>query len=114
MIKALFAAIDCKDVDRFLAFISPKCLFRFGNQPFVTGSQNIREYICNFFASIDTLQHEIVNHVEIPGGVVCHGYVTYTRFDGSVLKVPFANIFKTESTGIVEYLIFADTSQLYS
>lgn len=114
MINELFEAIDCKDPERFSSFLSSDCIFRFANNPNVTGLKNIREYITGFFDSIDSLKHDIVDIWEIPGGITCHGFVSYTRKNGSVLTVPFANIFKTDSTGIVEYLIFANTSQLYT
>jgi len=66
-----------------------------------------------FFASIAALEHEIAERWEVPGGWVVHGVVSYTRQDGSVLTVPFAILLKTATAGITEYLIFADTSELY-
>jgi hypothetical protein len=39
--------------------------------------------------------------------------VTYTRHDGSTLRVPFANVFKVDAGLVAEYLIFVDVSRLY-
>lgn len=113
MIKQLFAAIDAKDSERFASFLSADCLFRFGNQASVAGRENIHAYVADFFDSIDSLKHLIVDLWPISGGWTCHGFVCYTRKNGTVLTVPFANVFKTDGSGIVEYLIFADTSELY-
>ncbi|UCB54900.1 MAG: nuclear transport factor 2 family protein [Thiotrichales bacterium] len=113
MISDLFAAIDGKDVKNFLTFLSSDCVFRFGNLPAVKGREEIRNFVTGFFDSIDSLSHEIEQSWDTPDGLVCHGRVSYTRKDGSVLTVPFANIFKLDNSGIAEYLVFADTSQLY-
>ena len=113
MIKELFNAIDNKDAGAFVAFLAPNCRFRFGNLPVVNGTEQIREFVAGFFDSIDSLSHTIHDSWDISGDVVCHGDVSYTRKDGSVLTVPFANVLKKNSSGIIEYLIFADTSRLY-
>ena len=114
MIHELFQAIDRKDAKEFSTFLSPDCVFIFGNLPEVTGSENITEFVEEFFLSIDGLSHTISEYWTIPEGLVCHGLVTYTRNDSSKLTVPFANIFKVDSHGIKEYLIFTDTSDLYN
>ena len=49
----------------------------------------------------------------VPGGAICHGTVHYVRHDKSGLSVPFSNIFKMDGGKVREYLIFADTSELY-
>lgn len=114
MIHALFAAIDARDPAAFSRFIDPDCVFRFGNQPAVSGRAAITEYVTGFFASIQALRHELVELIETPQASICHGFVTYTRHDGSTLRVPFCNVFKPGRAGIGEYLIFADNSTLYT
>lgn len=113
MITELFRSIDNKDLQGFIALLAPDCTFRFGNQPAVNGASAIEDYVSGFFGSIAALSHEIMDSWDVPGGVVCHGRVSYTRQDGSILTVPFANILKLSPAGIADYRIFADTSQLY-
>lgn len=110
----LFDAIDEKDTDSFLSFLGGQCVFRFGSLPSVSGRDDIGRFIDAFFDSIHSLKHEIEEYWSIPEGVVCHGTVTYTRHDQSVLSVPFANILKIEHGAIRDYRVFADTSQLSS
>lgn len=114
MLDALFKAIDAKDAEGFAAFLAPPCEFRFGNLPAVRGRDQVKEFVAGFLASIAALSHTIDAHWAVPGGLVCHGRVTYTRHDGSTLTVPFANVFGLSAEGIASYLIFADTSQLYA
>lgn len=114
MIKGLFKAIDEKNAVSFVNFIAPECTFRFGNGEPVRGRKNIERYVSGFFDSIEGLSHEINDAWDVTDGKVCHGFVTYTRKDRSQLSVPFSTVLKTGETGINEYLIFADISQLYS
>jgi len=113
-ISDVMASVDAMNVDDFVNFLDEGCCFRFGNLPAVAGIDAIRKFVGSFFDSIDSLQHDISDYWTITGGVVCHGTVSYTRHDKSVLTVPFSNIFKINDDKIFEYLIFADTSQLYS
>jgi hypothetical protein len=110
----IFASIDDKNIEKFSSFLSDDCSFRFGNFPAVHGIDGIGEFVGGFFDSIASLKHDIADIWTIPDGAVCHGSVSYIRHDNSVLSVPFSNIFKTSNDKVNEYLIFADTSQLYT
>lgn len=113
MLAALFDALDARDADRFVAFLAADCVFRFGNLPPVAGTAAIHRFVTDFFDSISALSHDIAASWPVRDGLVCHGSVTYTRRDGTLLTVPFANVLRTGAAGIGEYLVFADTSQLY-
>lgn len=110
----LFSSIDEKNVEKFSSFLSEGCSFRFGNMPAADGVDGISQFVGGFFDSIKSLKHDIIETWEVPGGAICHGMVTYTRHDDSTLSVPFSNIFKIDNGKIFDYLIFADTSQLYA
>ncbi|MCW9013881.1 MAG: nuclear transport factor 2 family protein [Gammaproteobacteria bacterium] len=112
-IKQLFAAIDNRDAKAFVKYISAAGTFRFGNMPPVAGRENIEKFVAGFFQSIEAVSHELIDIWEVPEGRVCHGLVSYTRKNGTMLTVPFANVLKGEQKNITEYLIFADTSGLY-
>jgi len=113
LINRLFKTIDSKDAKTFLTFLAPSCVFRFGNMAPVTGKHDIEISVNAFFESLDSLAHKVSDFWDIPDGIICHGQVSYTRKDGSVLTIPFANILKGKESNITEYLIFADTSRLY-
>lgn len=108
----LFASIDEKNIEKFSSFLLENCSFQFGNMPAVHGVDAINEFVGGFFSSIESLKHDLSDIWSVPGGVVCHGIVSYTRHDKSVLTVPFSNIFKIDDGKVCGYQIFADTSQL--
>ena len=72
--------------------------------------------VAGFFDSIAGVSHRVIDSWCVDGKLTCHGTVSYTRHDGSVLTVPFANIMtlRQGSGRASEYLIFADTSELYA
>ena len=112
-ITQMFDAIDRKDTSAFLNYLAPSCIFRFGNMPAAEGIDNIETTVAYFFESINALSHQLTDIWQVPEGIICHGTVSYTRHDNSVLTVPFSNILKGKENEISEYLIFADTSELY-
>ncbi|WP_455201157.1 nuclear transport factor 2 family protein [Kaarinaea lacus] len=113
-INQLFQSIDSKDSDAFLTFLAEDVFFRFGNAEPIHGKNNAGNVVRGFFESIKALQHDISETCSVDDSVICHGFVTYTKHDGSPLTVPFANIFKMEDEKIKEYLIYVDVSELYN
>jgi uncharacterized protein (TIGR02246 family) len=113
-VKKLFAAIDSKDADAFVGFLTEDAVFRFGNAAPVSGKAAIREMLVGFFTSIRALRHEVTDAWTLPDVVVAIGQVTYTRHDGSTLSVPFADVFKMQKGLTREYLIYVDASRLYA
>jgi uncharacterized protein (TIGR02246 family) len=113
-IEDLFAAIDAKDADRFVSFITEDGAFVFGNAPPATGRAAIRDVVAGFFASIRGLSHD-VRDVSIDGDRVwSRGIVTYVRHDASSLTVPFCNYFEMRDGGVHHYQIYVDASALYA
>ncbi|MGZ5130697.1 MAG: nuclear transport factor 2 family protein [Caldimonas sp.] len=111
---ALFASIDAKDSARFVSFLTEDAQFRFGNAPAAVGRDAIFAAVEGFFASIAACRHNVPNVWAVPGHVICQGEVTYTRHDGSVLTVPFVNVFTMAGERIRDYLIYIDASALYA
>lgn len=112
-IDRLFAAIDRKDTAAFLAFLSPDATFRFGNLDPVHGYPAIAQAVAQFFAALRGLSHRLEDRWLLDDAAVVTGMVTYTRHDGSELRVPFANVFRLHQGGISDYRIFADVSGLF-
>jgi ketosteroid isomerase-like protein len=110
----LFSVIDAGDTPRFLELLTEDCEFRFGNLPAVHGKQEIGAAVAALFASIAACRHEFAESWALPDRVICHGQVTYTRKDASLLTVPFANVLTLRGERICRYLIFVDLTQLYA
>ncbi len=110
----LFEAIDAKDAEAFVSFLTDDAVFRFGNAAPACGKAAVREAVAAFFAGIAGLRHTLRESWAHPDAVVLHGEVTYTRHDRSQLTVPFANVFQMKGALVREYLVFADVSQLWA
>lgn len=113
-VRDLLDCVDTKDSDRWLDFLTSDARFRFGNAAVIKGRSEIRPAITAFFASISGLRHDLAETWSHPDTVICRGEVTYTRLDDSALTIPFVNVLKMEGDLIRDYLIYADTSELYS
>ncbi len=110
----LFVSIDAMDMEGFLGFIAADAEFRFGSAPPVQGHAAIRAAVEGFFSSIAALSHELQRIVAQDDTVVCEGEVTYTRHDGSMITLPFCNVFETDGDLITLYRIYADITPLYA
>jgi ketosteroid isomerase-like protein len=110
--RELFDTIDRKDADGFAAFLTEDAVFKMGNGHPVTGKAAIREMVKGFFVGLKGLRHEVTEEWTFGSAALCHGTVTYTRQDGSELRVPFANVLKLQDSLIREYLVFIDVSEL--
>ena len=110
----LFAAIDARDADAFVAFITEDGEFRFGNAPPVVGRAAIRAAVAGFFQAIGGCRHRLLGSWTGSGSAVCEGQVTYTRHDGSTLTVPFVNVFALRGGLIQSYRIYIDNGPLFS
>ncbi|HIH05421.1 TPA: nuclear transport factor 2 family protein [Candidatus Woesearchaeota archaeon] len=110
----LFRAIDRMDSRAFAGFLAEDAVFRFGNMPEVKGRGAITTAVEQFFSSIRGLRHRILHAWEQGSHVIVQGEVTYTRKDGKVLTLPFANIFVMEGGKAREYLIYADVAPLFA
>jgi len=113
-VKALFKAIDAKDADAFVDFLTEDAVFRFGSQDAVNGRPAIREYVAQFFGMIQALSHRINVTWEKEDGVLCEGEVTYTKLDGSKVTLPFADAFHMKGDKVKDYLVYIDPAPLFS
>ena len=113
-IAALFATIDRQDAEAFAGFLADDARFAFGNLPAVAGRAAIRDFVAGFFSSIRALSHVVPDAWQAGDAVICRGEVTYTRHDGSVLTVPFANVFRMDGDKVRDYRIYTDASALYA
>lgn len=112
-VNRLFAAIDSKDADGFVGYLTKDAVFRFANAAPVSGKAAIRETLVGFFGSIRALRHQVTDTWTLPDVMVAIGQVTYTRHDGSALSVLFADVLRMKKELVREYLIYVDASRLY-
>ena len=112
-IGQLLACVDAKDTAGFLAFLHEDASFRFANQPAAAGRAAIATAVDGFFGAVRALRHELTGAWSLPGHAACEGRVTYTRHDGSLVTLPFANVFDMRGDRIAGYRIYIDPTPLF-
>lgn len=112
-LEGLFAAIDAKDTEAFLGYLTANGVFKYGSAAPARGREQVRAAVDGFFASIDGLRHELTNVFPGDGAIACEGQVTYRRLDGSEVTLPFCNVFILDGDLVTEYRVYIDSSPLY-
>jgi ketosteroid isomerase-like protein len=113
-LRDLFEAIDARDSNLFVGFLTPDARFRFGSAPSVEGADAIAEAVDGFFSSIAGCKHRLIDSWQGKDSVVVEGEVTYSRIDGSEVTVPFANVFAMDGPKIADYKIYIDNGPLFA
>lgn len=113
-IRGLFDAVDNKDVDAFVSFLTQDASFKFANAPSVHKKENIRQAISQFFSVVKALRHNVKDVWECCGVVICEGEVAYTRHDMRQMGFPFVTIFRMKEGKIADYRIYIDSSSLFT
>jgi ketosteroid isomerase-like protein len=111
--ERVLAVVDAGDANDFIELLTPDARFRFGNAPVIVGHEAIHAAVAAFFAAIASSRHRLLGTWSGAGTTVCEGEVTYTRHDGSVVSVPFANVFELRADKIAAYRIYIDNSSLF-
>ncbi len=114
-VREVFQAVDAKDAARFVSYLTPDAVFRYANNPLVTGREGIQEAVAQFFQAVKSLRHVVSDTWAVNETVFCKGEVSYVRHDGSNAgPFPFFNLFKLRADRIAEYLIYVDISPLFA
>ncbi len=113
-IPEMYKMVDAMDTPGFVNLFTDDGIFRWANMAPVIGKSDITAFLTGFFQSIKAISHTDLEYWEVPGVRFATGYVNYTRHDDSLLRVPFSVILKFEGVLINEFLIFVDTSELYT
>lgn len=109
----MFAAIDAKDADAFVGFLTEDAFFRFGSAPAVTGRDAIRAAVDGFFGTIAGCAHDVQNTLSDCSTLVCEGEVTYRRHNDTEVTLPFTDVFEYDGDLISQYKIYIDISPLH-
>lgn len=113
-LDGLSEALDSKNADRVISYLSPDCLFQAGNNPPVRGQKNIRATLEAFFPAVKSIKHDLFDSFSSGNSVIYRGTVVYERLNGTILKVPVCDVFKMEGNKIKEYYIYIDWSALFN
>jgi len=109
----MYLAIDARDTNKLVSYMTDDAKFIFANIPPVEGKSNISGFLDGFFKSIKAISHNEIESWNAGEVWFVTGKVTYTRHDDSILQVPFGVILKMRDSLIKDYQIFVDASELY-
>ena len=112
--KELFEIVDRKDADGFAALFTTDGRFRFGNSPTVTGREGIASTVGEFFGSLESLRHEILDVWEDDDVVISEVEVVYRRKDGHEVLLPAATIGRRQGDLLRDYRIYMDVNPLFA
>ena len=108
----IFDAVDAKDSDGFVAYLTDDATFKWGAQDAVTGTAAVKAYVDAFLDMFEGTKHVLFETFESGDNRICRGEVTYFTKDGREIPTPFCNVFHMEGDRIKDYLIYIDPSPL--
>lgn len=108
----ILEAVDRKDSEGFVAYLTDDATFKWGANPAVKGNPAIRDYVDAFLAMFEGTRHVLTETLEKGDTRVCRGEVTYIMQDGREIPTPFCNVFHMDGEKIRDYLIYIDPSPL--
>ncbi len=109
----LFTAIDTRDVDGFMHWLTDDCSFSYGSNPPAQGAAEVRALVDGFLANFAAVAHTVDATWESEGTAITEGRVTYTTADGGSTTLPFCNVLHLADDGrIRDYRIYIDPTPL--
>lgn len=111
--ESLFSAIDNRDVDAFMAWLSDDCSFTYGSGEAVRGVAAVRDLVTAFLGSFESVSHRVDSTWEGDGAAITEGAVTYLTADGRSTTLPFCNVLHlSEDQRIRDYRVYIDPTPL--
>ena len=112
-VEAMYTALDTKDVDAFVAQLTPGAAVQFGNGPAIAGKVAIRDAFGEFFDAIDTMSHAFTSQLRVDDTLVIEEIVTFTRRDGVSVVIPAATICELTEGKADRVQTYIDVSPLF-
>jgi ketosteroid isomerase-like protein len=113
--RGVFALVDAGDADRLVERMTPDAVLRFGNADPIVGRSDIHRTSTEFYNSLASLSHEVVNAWRNGDMVFAELLVSYVRHDGGALTLPCANVFELAEDGLIaRYQIYMDVAPVFA
>jgi len=112
LVEKVLSRVDRRDSEGFADCLTHDAQFVFANLPAVHGRGAIVDALALFFGGLNGLAHTVEAVWDCGDTLITRGQVTYTRLDGSMLTVPFANIWHMDGDAVRDYRVYVDASKL--
>ena len=113
-VEQTYEALDAKDVDAFVAQLTPGATLRFGNGEPVAGRVAIREALGEFCDAIGTMSHAFTSQLRVDDTLVIEEMVTFTRRDGTAVVLPAATVCELTQGKADRMQTYIDVSPLFA
>ena len=113
-LETTYEALDTKDVDAFVAQLTPGAELRFGNGATIAGRVAIRDALTKFFAAIDSVSHAFTSQLRVDDTLFIEQLVTYTRRDGGAVVLPAASVFELMDGKADRMQMYIDVSPVFA
>jgi len=110
--EALFGAIDRFDAEAFNGFFASGASYTVSNYPPYVGRDEIATAAAAWWASVNSLRHDILEVFPFPGGFVSRLEVTYGLKDGREVTLPVAAITHTAAEKTTQHRLYLNDSPL--
>ncbi|WP_395110177.1 nuclear transport factor 2 family protein [Actinomadura sp. SCN-SB] len=115
----VFQTVDSARPGSIAELFTEDATMVFGNADPLVGREAITAGIQGFFATINGLQHRIINdwHIGTDTGAdtIAETEVTYHRLDDKYVSVPVVSIWHTRDDGLItDYRVFFDLTPVYA
>lgn len=112
-VEQTYEALDAKDVDAFVAQLTPGATVRFGNGDPVAGRVAIRDAFGEFFDAIGTMSHAFTSQLRVDDTLVIEELITFTRRDGTTAVLPAATVCELSEGHADRMQTYIDVSPLF-
>lgn len=92
--EEIYDALDTKDVDAFVAHLTPGATVRFGNGEPVEGRVAVRDAFGELFDAIGAMSHAFTSQLRVHDTLIIEEMVTITRRGGTAVVLPAATVYE--------------------
>lgn len=110
-----YDAVDRTDGNLYRTFLANDCRLLFGNNPPVTGRDEIITGIEHFWSAIKGLEHNLLAVLGNDFHFTMETVIDYTRLDGNVVTIPCITSIERNPAGLAKSIkIFIDTAPIFA
>jgi hypothetical protein len=113
-VEQTYEALDAKDVDAFVAQLTPGATVRFGNGEPISGRVAIRDAFGEFLDAVGTVSHAFTSQLRVDDTLILEEIVTFTRRDGATVVLPAATVCELTQGKADRFQTYIDVSPLFT
>ena len=110
MVRAMCAAADAGDAERFASFFAETAVYRFANQEPIIGRAAIARATASTVGAVWPVHHEVNQVAKIDSQLFCRFTIEAEKSDGTKLAMPCVTVIELYGGLIVDYRVHMDIS----